>query len=305
MIVICPSCKSRFRIKNKQYGTKGLVLRCSRCRTLFRIKETAHRYAEGDPSGKIEILIATDSPAIRDTVISHLDNKNFNIYTAEDGHEALEKIINIKPKVALLDVGIPKLMGFEVCERVRRNNEVKDTIIILIASVYRKMRYKRKPESLYGADDYIEKHHIPDELLTKIYGLISGQRMEQAAAMKEEIRPQEVIQVQEIGVEKLAEERSLLIRDEEIPPVEDEEYLYERAKRLARTIISDIALYNERKVYDGIKNGNFFEILKEEIEEGFEFFSRNVPELILRKYNILKEEIDEFILRKKKELGLI
>ncbi len=305
MIVICPSCKSRFRIKYIRNGAQGLVLRCSRCRTLFRIKETDRRYSRGDPSEKIKILIATDSPAIRDAVISQLDNKNFDIYTAEDGYKALEKIINIKPKVALLDVGIPKLMGFEVCERVRRNNEVKDTIIILIASVYRKMRYKRKPESLYEANDYIEKHHIPDELLPKIYGLISGQSIERVAAMKEEIKTQKGIGVQEIGVEKLAEERSLLIRDEEIPSVENEGYLYERAKRLARTIVSDIAFYNEKKVYEGIKNGNFFEILKEEIEEGFEFFSKNVPESILRKYNILKEEIDEFILRKKKELGLI
>lgn len=305
MIVICPSCKSRFRVRFLQNGAKGSVFRCSRCRTLFRIKQTGYRYAVGDPSEKIKILIATDSPAIRDTVISQLDKKNFDIYTAEDGQEALEKIINIKPKVALLDVGIPKLMGFEVCEKVRRNNEVKDTIIILIASVYRKMRYKRKPESLYGANDYIEKHHIPDQLLPKIYGLISGRSIERDAAMKREIKPQKGIGGQEIGVEKLAGERSLLIRDEEILSVENEGYLYERAKRLARTIVSDIALYNEKKVYEGIKNGNFFEILKDEIEEGFEFFSKNVPDSIPGKYNILKEEIDAFIFRKKKELGLI
>ena len=52
------------------------------------------------------------------------------------------------------------------------------------------------------------------------------------------------------------------------------------ARRLARTIISDIALYNEEKVERGIKNDNIFDVLKEELEEGRQhFFSRVPPEL--------------------------
>ena len=52
------------------------------------------------------------------------------------------------------------------------------------------------------------------------------------------------------------------------------------ASRLARTIISDIALYNEEKVERGIKNDNIFDVLKEELEEGRQhFFSRVPPEL--------------------------
>lgn len=54
----------------------------------------------------------------------------------------------------------------------------------------------------------------------------------------------------------------------------------EQASRLARAIISDVAIYNQEKVEDGIKNDNIFETLSEEIEEGRQhFYSRVAPEL--------------------------
>jgi len=55
----------------------------------------------------------------------------------------------------------------------------------------------------------------------------------------------------------------------------------ESAARLARTIVSDVALYNKEKVEEGIKNDNIFELLKDELAEGEEHYrSRVVPELL-------------------------
>jgi hypothetical protein len=54
----------------------------------------------------------------------------------------------------------------------------------------------------------------------------------------------------------------------------------EQAKRLARAIVSDVAIYNKEKVESGIKNDNIFDLLKDELEEGRQhFFSRVAPEL--------------------------
>ena len=63
---------------------------------------------------------------------------------------------------------------FEIgsCERLRGKPSLSDTGIILIASVFQHTRYKRAPTSLYGADDYVEKHHIRDRLLEKITRLL-------------------------------------------------------------------------------------------------------------------------------------
>jgi hypothetical protein len=55
----------------------------------------------------------------------------------------------------------------------------------------------------------------------------------------------------------------------------------ENARRLARAIISDVALYNREKVEEGIRNDNIFEVLADELEEGRQHFrSRVVPELV-------------------------
>lgn len=55
----------------------------------------------------------------------------------------------------------------------------------------------------------------------------------------------------------------------------------EQARRLARAIVSDISLYNQKKVVEGIKNDNLFEILKDEIQEGRDLYlSRVSPEFV-------------------------
>lgn len=59
----------------------------------------------------------------------------------------------------------------------------------------------------------------------------------------------------------------------------------EAARRLARAIASDLSLYNEEKIVEGITNDNLFEVLKEEIEEGRALFrSRVSPSLLARNY---------------------
>ena len=68
------------------------------------------------------------------------------------------------------------------------------------------------------------------------------------------------------------------------------------AFRLARAIVSDIALYNQDKVQDGIKNDSIFELMQEELEEGREhFFSRVSPDLPNREHLYEKAIVDVMI----------
>jgi hypothetical protein len=68
------------------------------------------------------------------------------------------------------------------------------------------------------------------------------------------------------------------------------------AFRLARAIISDIALYNQEKVKDGIKNDNIFEVLSEELQEGREhFYSRIAPDLPNREHLFERAIVDVMI----------
>ncbi len=76
----------------------------------------------------------------------------------------------------------------------------------------------------------------------------------------------------------------------------------EQAVRLARTICSDIALYNEQKIVKGIEEDTFFEAVKEELDEGREHYrSRIAPELLART-NFYERAIVDVILRQKRHV---
>ncbi|MGA1846015.1 hypothetical protein [Deferribacter abyssi] len=76
----------------------------------------------------------------------------------------------------------------------------------------------------------------------------------------------------------------------------------EKAKRLARTIISDIVLYNKEKVVEGIKNDNVFEVLEEEIELGRKLFNEKVDTTVISSKIFDKTLIDILIAKYGKDV---
>ncbi len=72
----------------------------------------------------------------------------------------------------------------------------------------------------------------------------------------------------------------------------------EAASRLARTIVSDIALYNREKVYEGIKNDNLFELLKKEIKEGEELYLSRVDHDLAAKTNFYNMAIVDILIKR-------
>ena len=81
--------------------------------------------------------------------------------------------------------------------------------------------------------------------------------------------------------------------------------LHEKAKRFARIVISDIALYNEELVVEGIENNTFYDILKTEIEEGRELYAQRIPLHIIEKTNYYNEAIENFIKKRKENVNKI
>jgi len=70
------------------------------------------------------------------------------------------------------------------------------------------------------------------------------------------------------------------------------------AQRLARTIASDILLYNKEKVADGIKNDTLFDVLKDEIEEGLKHFADRVDPALAEKYNFVDRAIVDVLIHR-------
>jgi len=318
MLVGCPQCRTRYRLDDSRVKADGVILRCGQCRTFFRLAgkaASAGKSAAPDQSRRdktiLTVLIANESPDFCSAVARVLSKEPFRVISANDGGKALEIVEECRPDVVLLDVALPTVYGFEICERIRQNPALASVRTILIASIYDKTRYKREPQSLYGADDYIEKHHIPDSLAAKIYRLVFDQKplasggaaggTDEVGDCRDTVRevPGDEAAVQEEVREKIRQDEERKTSSTDIPGLAA---YREKARRLARIIVSDICLYNQKKVEEGIRSGTFRELLSEEIQEGRLLFGRRFPEAVREGTSYLEEAIEEFISRKSLEL---
>ena len=108
-----------------------------------------------------KVLVLEDEDNIRSFVVINLKRAGYDTIEAASGEEALEKLKrNPDVKVALLDVMLPGIDGFEVCRRIRGNNS-KIGIIMLTA---RSQEMDKVTGLMTGADDYVTKPFSPAEL---------------------------------------------------------------------------------------------------------------------------------------------
>ena len=278
MIINCPSCKTSFDVSDEKIPEAGGKMRCFRCKEVFQISAKPQR------SDKPMVLIANESHAFCQTVSDLLQENGIDADSANDGEVALQKIRARVPDIAIIDVALPKVFGFEVCETVKNDPVLKKVKIILLAAIYDKTRYKRNPGSLYGADDYIEKHHIHDKLLDKIWTMLPSDSIRTDVGR---------FPSQSLAAHQQVEDDISRSADEDVGAPENEDV--SKAARLARIIISDIALYNEELVLEGIKHNNLSDLLSAEVAEGRKLFRQRVSEEIWSKRDYLQESLDELI----------
>jgi len=110
-----------------------------------------------------KILIVDDDPISIELVEQGLKTANYQIVTARDGQEAMHAFFNHQPDLIVLDVTMPKLNGYQVCERIR---EMSDTPIIMLTGMDSEKDIIKGLDM--GADDYLTKPFRVGELLARI-----------------------------------------------------------------------------------------------------------------------------------------
>jgi len=116
-----------------------------------------------------KVLVAVDGEGTKEMLKELLTEANFDVVEADSGKEILPLLNRQRPAVALIDVGLPDGLGSEFCGMIKKDPRLKETIVILMASIYEKNnKYRRQPSSLFGADDYIERHSIQKDLIVRI-----------------------------------------------------------------------------------------------------------------------------------------
>ena len=117
-----------------------------------------------------KILIVEDKQDNIDLISYFLKPQNYEIQVAMDGETAIEMVTKSPPDIILLDIMLPKMNGFEVCERVKKDPRTRFIPVIMITAL---KELKDKIHSLeVGADDFITKPFENVELLTRVKSLL-------------------------------------------------------------------------------------------------------------------------------------
>lgn len=146
---------------------------------LFTDNSIIHNIIESDKSfnietqqkdiDKISILVVDDEPVNLRVLINHLSLAGYNVSTAVNGKDALDIIDKAVPDLILLDIMMPGMSGYEVCNVIRKNHSQYELPIIFLSA-------KDKPENIvkgleFGANDYLTKPISKQELLARVNNL--------------------------------------------------------------------------------------------------------------------------------------
>ncbi len=115
----------------------------------------------------MKILVVEDDKFLRLLLEKKLKNENFEVVSAIDGEEALEKIVTEKPDLILLDIILPKKSGFLVLEEINKDENLKKIPVFIISNLGQPEDIERGKN--LGAKEYFVKAGLSlDELLKKI-----------------------------------------------------------------------------------------------------------------------------------------
>ena len=113
-----------------------------------------------------KILLVDDEPNITKLLSMRLKSSGYEVLTASDGAEGLEKARSQNPDLIILDLMMPKMEGYEVCRLLKFDEKYKH-IPIIISSAKSTDEDRHLGEKV-GADDYLSKPYDPEDLLQKI-----------------------------------------------------------------------------------------------------------------------------------------
>ena len=273
MDLTCRQCGARFRAAIEWPLTRPVRVACPACRHQMVLKPSQHPDFPTSPlrpakpvAIRRRIAVIADEPRpFRAFLAEHLRRLGFEVSLFETGEPALDFIRRWQADLAIVNVYLKGKLGVEVSEEIKGDPALAHARVILIGALFRANRFRANPTNLYGADEYIEEA-IPEREFRQIIHKL----------------------VPEIGTP-------------EEQPVESQEYA--EARRLARLILSDIVIYHPDKVDEGIRDDNFFALLREEIEEGRQYYESRVAMRIRRDTEIFSETLRLFVQMTREEMG--
>jgi DNA-binding response OmpR family regulator len=116
------------------------------------------------------VLVADDDADILQLVAFRLERSGYDVVRATDGEEALRIATEARPDLAVLDVMMPKLTGYDVTRRIREDEATSQIPVILLTARVQDADVARGFE--VGADDYLKKPFSPQELRARVQAIL-------------------------------------------------------------------------------------------------------------------------------------
>ncbi len=300
MVVVCPKCRTKLKVDDAKLSPQGSRFKCPRCSTVLVIKKPAAQEKKALDGKKA--LIAHSNPSVVENIRTLLAGQGYATLTSADGIDAMVKALKELPWLGIIEVALPKIYGFEVCKRLKSRPETKEMKFILVPSIYDKTKYRREPVSLYGADNYIEEHDLSTRLIDAVNRIQSGAPAEAEAPQQKSPVPS----APDISADEKKSQHAFGQPEAPAAKISAEvkgDEMTEKARRLARTIINDIYLYNSAKVDEAVRQDKFYAVFAAEVKEGKKLYDNRIPQETRDKADFYKEAIDNFLAAKKKALS--
>ena len=144
-------------------------------RRTLQVTERTPQPDSNPPSSGIDlsnstILLVDDNEQNLELMQAFLEELPCTIQTAADGIEAMEKIERSVPDLLILDVMMPRMSGFEVCQKIKSQPSTRDVVVIMVTALNEVSDYERAVDC--GTDEFITKPVNKFELLTRVRTLL-------------------------------------------------------------------------------------------------------------------------------------
>jgi DNA-binding response OmpR family regulator len=129
-----------------------------------------HETLRAGPEGR-PILVIDDEPYILRSLSYLLSREGYAVETASNGEEGLARVRALRPPVVFLDIMLPRMNGYEVCEQIKQDPSLAETYVIMLSA--KGQQIDRERGLLGGADEYITKPFSPREVAQRVHNLFA------------------------------------------------------------------------------------------------------------------------------------
>lgn len=300
MVVGCPKCQTKLKIPDEKIKPEGSKFKCPKCGVILNVRPPASKpsaapvaappaapqpapvQAAPKTYGARTAIVAHENQLVAQKLVNALKSLGYAVMNVQDGVQSLVGALKIKPVVVFVDPALPKINGYELARRLKERQELDNIRVVLISSTHDPRRIRRPLNTAPEVDSYIDE----DEIALSIEAVLRNALAERKPAAP--IAPQ---------MPRMAAPPPAAAATP-ASPAEDERVV--KARRLARTVFSDIALYNPEKVSDAIRTGTFAHLFENEIKEGLKHYNNRVAEDVRKQKDYFQEAMEDFIAARKR-----